>query len=429
MAKKSKAPAAGPDIVLQLDPSEILADNNIRHELREGDVDRMIASIIDRGGIQEPVSVELIADAKKGEPQYALIKGFIRHAAASKMNASGGDIKVPALVRSPIDSTDRLKTQVAENVVRQSLSPIDTALSIQKLLDAGVSKTEIRSIFARAGSSKGATVSPMSNAWVNNHLNMLQLPAEIIARIHNGEVSAEAAVELAKVPEERREAVLESALEAVKKLAAREEREENQVLKAEQTEAKKEEAAKKLAADLEQAKVEAADAAKLVEEKQAAVRVAAAAPYDPAVPEDKKAHDETVAAAETDYKAAKSLDKKLKNKLAKLMGEKSAAQELKEKLAKARQTAAVGPTAIKKAAQADKDTPAGAAAAQGSAPVALTAGQIRDGVKDMAKSNNPLVSKVIGIFSDFCKGVLTPKLALADLEKALKLKAPAPAPK
>lgn len=413
------------DVVLHLDPATITASDNIRHTLREGDIDRMVASIIDRGGIQEPVSVELKADGS-----YALIKGFIRHAAATKMNLQGAGITVPALVRSPADAVDRLKTQVAENVARASLSPIDTAISISKLLDAGVSKLEIRNMFARAGTSKGATVSPMSNSWVNKHLAMLEMPADIIAKIHNGEVSPEAAYELSRVPEERRAVVLEAALEAVAKAAAREEKDEEKLLKAEQAEAKEAAKAEETAKALVVAQEEVTTTQRLYEEKLAALRVTQAAPFDPLDVEADKAHKEAVKAGTTDVKAAQSLVKKAKNKVAKLAGEKSKAEELKDKLAAARSgaTPAVGPTAIKKAAAKDKDTPAGAkaAAAQPAAGVvAPTASQIRDGVKDMAKTENTLVVKVVGIFSDFCKGTLTPKLALAELEKVLKLKVPA----
>jgi ParB family chromosome partitioning protein len=436
MAKKAKAQEQ--DTVLYLDPADILANDNIRYDVRQGDVDRMVASIVDRGGIQEPVSVEVRTDAKAGEPRYSLIKGFIRHAAAVQMNKSGAGVTVPALVRHTADATDRLKTQVAENVARASLSPIDTALSIQRLMEAGVSRVDIRNLFARSGSGKASSagVSPMSNAWLNIHLGMLELPAAIIAKIHNGEVSAAAAYELSRVPAERREAVLNAALSEVEKQAKKEETDEEKYLKGEQAEAKEAEKAKALADSITAAKQEVTAAGQMVEEKKLAYRTVQGEEHDPTDAKAKAAYNEKLSAAETDYKAAQKLDTKAKNKLSKLLGQQTKAEELKQQLADARAKGtpapAVGPSAVRKAAQKDKETPAGAKAAAAQPPsgaVALTAAQIKDGIRDMAKTDNPIVSKVLGIFSDFCKGVLTPKLALADLEKALKVRPVAPVKK
>lgn len=434
MAKKAKAPSA--DIVLQLDPADILADDNIRHSLRDGDVDRLIASIVDRGGIQEPVSVEVIEGATAA-PHYRLIKGFYRHAAATKMNLQAAGITVPALVRHPQDETERLKLQVAENVARASLSPIDTAYSIQRLLAAGVSRADIRSLFSRAGVGKaGAGVTPMSNAWLNMHLQMLELPADIIAKIHNGEVSMAAAYELSRVPEERRAIVLEKALAETAKEQEREEKDEEKFLK--QSKKVEDAQAKEAEAEtaIEEAKREQTEAQGLVETKMAALRVAQAQPYDPTDEAQNKAHTESVKAAETDVKAAQQLNKKAKNKVTKALESKAKLEELKAKLKAAQEGApapvaakpSVGPAAVRKAAQADKQTPEGkaaAAAAPASGAVALTASQVKDGIKEMAKgTENPIVSKVLGIFADFVKGELTPKLALAEFEKTLKLKAP-----
>jgi hypothetical protein len=255
---------------------------------------------------------------------------------------------------------------------------------------------------------------------------MLELPADIIAKIHNGEVSAEAAYELGRVPEERRSAVLERAIEDVTKAANKEEKEEEKLLKAEQAEQAQADKADKAAKDAETAKADQEAAAKLVEEKTLALRKVLAENYDPSDTQARASWEEKRKGAETDVKAAQSLNKKAKNKVAKFVGEKSAAEELKDKLAQARKgVPAVGPTAVKKAHQKDKQTPAGAAAAAkqpASSSVALTAAQIKDGLRDMAKTENPLVLKVVGIFADYCKGELTPKLALEEFEKFLKVR-------
>lgn len=428
MAKAKATAAQDPDLdkVLHLKPEDILArdEDNIRISLRDGDVERMIASIVEQGGVQEPISVERITPVPKSGPKLKLLKGFIRHAAVSKMNLSGAGITLPALVRTVGDETARLKTQIAENVARASLSPIDIALSIQKLLAAGVSRTDIRAIFARAGGEKGATVSPMTNSWLNIHLNMLELPENIQDAIHDGKVTAWGAYELGKVDPDRLQTVFENATALVEKQAKREETDEERFLKAEQADAKEQEKADADARALEAAKADVASTDALKAEKLTALRAAQAVEYDPADKEAKKAHDEGLSSAETDYKAAQGLYKKASNKVAKLLKGSTAAEELKDKLAKAREepAKAVGPADIKKAAQADKaatgDTTGGA--------VALTAAEIKQALKDIAKgTENPAIIKVVGIISDVTSGKLTPKLALADLEKLLKIKAKA----
>jgi ParB/RepB/Spo0J family partition protein len=424
MAKKTAAqPEQDYDKVLHISPDAILADDNIRMSLRAADVDRMVESITERGGVQEPISVESIPGAKRGEPQYRLLKGFIRHAAVSKMNASGAGLTLPVLVRPPADPTERLKIQVTENVARASLSPIDTALSIRRLLEAGVPRTEIRALFARAGGGKGATVSPVSNSWLNIHLNMLSLPAEVIAKIHEGAVSMQAAYELGRVPADRVLAVLEKAEDEVKRQAEREEKDEQKLLKDEQAEAKEAEKAQAAAKELETAKAEVVKTEALMAEKLSAFRAVQAEEYDPADPKAKDAYMERLKAAETDYKAAQGLGKKAKNKVAKLMGQKSKVEELKDKLAEARSKPTVGPKDVRRAAQADRDTPEGKAAAgkpNGAAP-ALSAAEIRQAMKDIAKgTETKMLLQIVGIFNDVFSGQLTPKMALEELEKAVK---------
>lgn len=423
MAKKA-AQDTTPDMVLQLKPEDILADDNIRHGApRTQDVDLMMRSVVDRNGVQEPISVELITDPKKGQPKYRLLKGFIRHTAVSRLNKEqAAGLTLPALVRTTTDATDRLKAQVAENVIRASLSPMDTANSIHKLLDAGVPRAEIRDMFSRAGTSKGATVSPMSNAWLNIHLNMLTLPADVQAKIHNGAVTVEAARLLGKVSPDKLAAVLARAEGDVAAMAEQEQKDEDRYLKDEQAQAKETEKAEKAVTELADAKADIGKTEELVKEKLATLRLVQAEEYDPSDAKAKEAYSEKLKGAENDVKAAQGLDKKAKNKVAKLLGQSNKAEEVKERVAKARTAAtpAVGPKDVKRAAKAE------------GAPVStskkLSATEMRDAVKDIGKSKNLAVQRVSSVFMELMDGVSTPKLAMEDLEKLLKATA-VPAPK
>lgn len=424
MARKQTADSS--DVVLQLNPEEILADDNVRSSIRPGDVARMCDSIIDRGGVQEPISVERL-DAPSNGHKYRLLKGFIRHAAVSSLNKEkSAGLTLPALVKPTSEPVERLKTQITENVVRASLSPLDIAYSIKKLLDAGVARLAIRELFARPSNGKGGSVGPVSNAWLNVHLAMLDLPKKVQALVHNGDVTPWAAYELGRVSPDRREAVLDRAIKEVAEFAAKEEKDENKLLELEKRELAEALKVEKVAKELEDAQDMAVKSEAKVAETLKALRAAQAVAYDQLDKAASDAHTEAVNAATTDYKAAVALSKKAKNKVASLMGESQKATENKAKLTKAKEgKPAVTPTAVRKAAQADRDaSPAVEGAAPGTAPI-LTAAEIRQAMKDIAKgTENAIILKVVGTLNDVFSGKLTPKMALEDLEKVLKVKAP-----
>lgn len=427
MARKAAAAQdAQEDRILHLKPEEILADDNIRFSLREGDVVLMMESIVDRGGVQEPISVE----PNTGDgPKYRLLKGFIRHAAVSKLNKEdGAGLTLPAIVRSTSSGVDRLKTQIAENVARSAMTPMDVAMSMRRLLDAGVSKIEIRKMFARPGVGRpssiagqetgGGRVRPIANSLINIHLNMLDLPPDIQEKIHLGLISTWAAYELGKVPAERRAAVLARAENEMASREKEEEKDEERFLKAEQADAKEAEKAAKLAEELEAAKAFVPVMEAKVAEVMTALRAVQAETYDPADAKAKAAYMEKLGAAETDVKAAQKLKKDAANKVSKLMGNATKAEELKEKLRAAREgtpaPAQVGPADIKAAADAD-------AAAQGGEPAQkkLSASEIRTALVDIETSKNSLVVGVCRILRQCFDGGPSPKMAMEDLEKLL----------
>lgn len=78
-------------------------------------------------------------------------------------------------------------------------SPIDEALEIRRLIQQGVSKMEIRKMFARPGGRKGFKSMPVSNSFINMRLSFLDLPKAIQEKIHDGRLGVAAAYELTKV--------------------------------------------------------------------------------------------------------------------------------------------------------------------------------------------------------------------------------------
>jgi len=406
--------------VLQLDPSSIIAENNVRSSLRQSDIDRMCDSIQSVGGVQTPVTVR--KDGKK----YRLVFGFIRHAAVSKLNQDGAGLTLPAIISDVEDEGDILRRQVEENVARATMSPIDTANAIKRLLDKGVSRTDIRKTFSRPAGTKSKGLAPASNAWVNIHLNLLSLPKAIQKKIHEGAVSVAAAYELGKVPEDKREAVLEAAEKAVERQLAAEENDEARFLKEEQrakAEAEKvqkaKDAAVKLESDIKEAEAEAKAADALVKAKREAWEKARTSPYDPEDKEAEKKAAEHTAAAKKDYTEAQKIAKKAVNKLADLKSAKSKAADRAREMEEAAKEekpakAAVGPAAVKEAAKK-----------AGVGQKSLNISETRVAFKELAKKHkNPKVQAIADACVRLIASDLTPKLMAEEWEAVLAGRAP-----
>lgn len=401
--------------IVRLDPSVIVASRNIRHSLTQANVDRMADSILDVGGVQEPVTVEM-----SPEGEYRLLKGFYRHAAVTKLNAEqNAGLTLPAIVLTEaVDPVQRLKLQVAENVARAALSPMDTAVSIKALLDAGVSRSDIRKMFPRTGGRKGSTVAPASNAWVNIMLNLLELPKGIQGKIHEGLVTVAAAYELGKVEPSKRADVLAKAEAEVQKELASEEKDEGRFLKLQQKADAEAAKARQAAEDLAKTKADIKDTATLVKEKTKALVAARTTAYDADDAAAKKAWQETFAAAEKDLKAAKKLNTDATNRLAKLT---KAATEAKESVAKAKEEVeaegekggakakAVGPGDIKKAAKAE-----GAAEY-----IALSAKEAIQAFKDVSKASEVRIAAIGAACLRLLSGELTSKMLVEEMETIL----------
>ncbi|MBU6231703.1 hypothetical protein KGP36_03460 [Patescibacteria group bacterium] len=239
----AKASAVASGELLNLDPKEILADDNTRFGLKDTRIQSLASSIVSTGGVMEPVEVELIQPGANGH-KYRLTTGFYRLAAVEFLNKTqAAGLTVPAIVRESADTKSRLKRQLAENMERENQSPMDQAIAIKRLLDAGLSKMEVREVFSRPGGRKGNKIQPASNSFINMTLSFLELPKSVQEKIHNGLIGVAAAYELTKVPAEKRTAVLERAEQERQKALETEERDEEKLLAREKKEA--EENAKK----------------------------------------------------------------------------------------------------------------------------------------------------------------------------------------
>lgn len=412
--------------LVQLDPGVILAESNSRYGLKQLRIDSLKQSILEQGGVMQPVEVEPLDKPVDGKV-YRLTAGFYRHAAVTDLNTSAGaGLTLPAMVRPLGDETLRLKRQLAENMERENQSPMDKAIAIKKLEDAGVSRAEIKKIFSTPGGRKGLVMQPASNSFVNMTLSFLDLPKSIQEKIHDGRVGVGAAYELTKVKPEDRAAVLEKAETARLKIIDNEEADEKKYLateaKMQEAHAKEIEVAEKLKAT--EAQIEAAKAEK---EAKAAAALEAYKLATAAKGEEKAKADEHLKAIEADSKAA---DKRLEG-LNKEVTKLSAQSEKVSALAAQKAAQLANARKAKTAEGKKKPTTAAEvkkAAAEGDGPVQLTANEMRRTIKDLtAPGAFPKVREIaIAIQECFAGGItdrqLYTKLAVITGEKSTKAK-------
>lgn len=409
-----------------LDPTTILVDDNVRYGLKRHAIDSLKADILEHNGVHTPGEVEPLETPENGK-KYRLTVGAYRHTAVTELNTHDkAGLLFPAIVRSAGSPVDRLRRQLSENLERESMSPLDMAIAIKKLLDAGVSKSDVRTIFARPrpGVKDKMELQPASNSWVNMTLSFLELPKAIQEKIHLGIVGVGAAYELTKVSPERQVAVLERVEAEQERERKREEGDESKFIAAQ----KKLDDAKDKAAAEEMLLLTNKDALKIAEDDlKAKVKAAADAyvavqslPKDTAA-EEKKAAEEQYVAAETDVKAVKNLIEAKKRVITKMetkvTGVVSQADQLKQKLENAR--AAKGKTAGKKKAGkggvSAREVKKAAKEEGDGNHVPLTILEIRQVVAKMAASRYPTVKKVGRVLTSCFDGIPSDNEAIDEI--------------
>jgi ParB/RepB/Spo0J family partition protein len=349
------------ETLLQVPPEQLVGDDNARFGLIQARIDAMAESILQEGGIQTPLTVEVTDDADV----YRITDGHYRHAAATKLNTEGAGLLCPVIVRTMEDPIRRLKYQLMTNLERQDMTPMDKAAAISKLLEAGVPRAEIRNIFRTVGGRKGMKNQPLSNSMLNIMVSFLDLPKPIQQKIHEGSIGVAAAYEITKVAPDKRAAVLQRAEEDRAAEEAKAAKEEEKFLEAERKEAErnqkekeqeelvlKQKAALEAAEEQVRLKAEAATAAHALTRK--------GAKDDETKSLLTRAFKDAEAAATAAEKEREKIAKELAKAQEKLVTAAAQAKERAKKLELARKQAekdaknkkTVGPTDIRKAAVA-----------------------------------------------------------------------------
>jgi hypothetical protein len=351
--------------------------------------------------------------------------GFYRHAAVLKLNAEqNAGLTLPAIVHVIGDGADRIKRQLAENMERENQSPMDKAVAIKRLLDAGVPKPEIRRLFSSSGGRKGNTVQPMSNAMLNILVRLLDLPKTIQEKIHDGRVGVEAAYLLGKVHRTSGQLFWRRLKRARLAQIEQEEKDEQKYLDTERKATEAEAKATEAQTEAEKAKADVQAADEMVAARKNELKTIKNGVLAMDEPAGQK-ETEAIKAAEANVKAAEKVKKEALVKLTKLQTTVKTAQELAVEKRLELEAARKAVTGKKKVKAVGKEDVKKAAASEGTAvqgAVALSASDMRATLKDFINGKEGADDRVVNVakvFKDLFDGKDTPKESVRNLTHLL----------
>lgn len=169
---------------VQMPVDVIVVAENVRSEV--SDVDELVDSIR-AFGVLEPIVCTPSRDGKRVE----LLMGHRRLAAAKK----AGLETIPAILRPRPNDRDRILMQLAENLARLDMSPVDEGIAFDELIRLDVTKAAIARVIQR------------SQKYVSDRLRLLDLPDCLRMAVDLGYVRVAAALEFPRVLLGRKDAI------------------------------------------------------------------------------------------------------------------------------------------------------------------------------------------------------------------------------
>jgi ParB/RepB/Spo0J family partition protein len=136
-----------------------------------------LAESIKTNGIIEPINVRFI----EGQAIYQIVTGERRFRAAR----IAGINEIPCMIKD-INEQEAPILQVIENQQRENLTPIEEATSIKRLLDSGLTQTEISKQIGK------------SQPYISQTQKLLTLPKSILEEAGTAEISKEQLLQLTK---------------------------------------------------------------------------------------------------------------------------------------------------------------------------------------------------------------------------------------
>ncbi|MCF7820727.1 MAG: ParB/RepB/Spo0J family partition protein [Candidatus Pacebacteria bacterium] len=169
------------DRIFNLDPSLIMANSDQPREYFNDEHLNELMNSIKEHGILQPLVVI------KKDDKFELIAGERRLRAAKLSNFK----TVPAIIRS-VDKQEKLELALIENLQRENLSPLETAVAYQKLIDEfGLTQDKVSK---KVGKSRPS---------VANTLRLLSLPTEIKRALTSRKITEAHAKEILSLKNEK----------------------------------------------------------------------------------------------------------------------------------------------------------------------------------------------------------------------------------
>lgn len=160
-------------------------DYKMREAIGGDSFDELVSSIM-RDGLLVPILLRPVEDG------YTVVAGHRRFAAVSKL----GWHFIPAQILGK-DEDVGWNGAFAENMFRQDLTPIEEAAAVLDCIDS--KKYTIDGLSRALGRSVG---------WVNDRLEMMRWPGDVLAVVHSGGLSVSAARNLAGIDDETHRGML-----------------------------------------------------------------------------------------------------------------------------------------------------------------------------------------------------------------------------
>lgn len=196
MAAKIDAGEVSRGEVFAIFPEHIIVshDNNGSRWLEHSaeDVSDLVQSYETEGQLQ-PVQVRKVEDNK-----VQLVFGFRRWHAATEYNKKHPDkpMKLKCIVTN-CNAEEALKRNIEENRNRKETSQVDDAYAARRLMEE-----------FQWNQSRVAEFFRTDPGYIGNILNLLKLPRETQLQVHNKQLSYEAALGVAKLPEAEQKPIL-----------------------------------------------------------------------------------------------------------------------------------------------------------------------------------------------------------------------------
>ncbi len=190
-SKRSDIYAVDPTVI-EIDESKLGRQFPVSDEA----IDRLAANIKSVGQ-QQSITCRRLPDKR-----LQVVAGFSRLRAILKLHAEDQQWRINIRIVE-MNEFDAFMVNVSENLHRNEVSPIDHAHNMRRMeRDFGKTRVEIAKFFA------------CTEANVSRLLALLSLPGHVQLKVSSGELTADSATKLGKLPEPEIKAALEAATAA-----------------------------------------------------------------------------------------------------------------------------------------------------------------------------------------------------------------------